>query len=192
MAMVDDNNYCLAVSTAKNSRGKSSIKSPPSTGSGKGFPKEEPPIIHCPPSIASLEQFSPQRRAWIQNWGNSNAELNDVLKSGQAWDTIESRFIHSGYSGYGNPNEATGLLFVKRKLRQSFSDGSKGWRCNHSPTSCVVMQVTNKATAKIFDVEWTLRVGNVERTSFSRTVVQGQLWPHRYDESLFVSINRMC
>ncbi|KAF9958628.1 hypothetical protein BGZ65_001303 [Modicella reniformis] len=52
---------------------------------------------------------------------------------------IESRHIKSGYN---NPNEATGLLFVK------------------------LIQVTNKATTKIFDVEWTLRVGNVERTSY--------------------------
>ncbi|KAK3804601.1 MAG: hypothetical protein J3Q66DRAFT_446266 [Benniella sp.] len=140
MAKVDDNHYCLTVSTAKNSREGSSIKSPTSTGSGKEFPKEESPIIHCPPSISSLEQFSPQRRAWIQNWGNSNAELNDVLKSGQAWDTIESRFIHSGYS---NPNEATGLLFVQ------------------------LIQVTNKATAKIFDVEWTLRVAGLTNLSAS-------------------------
>jgi len=29
-----------------------------------------------------------------------------------------------------------------------------------------VLQVTNKATTKIFDVEWSLRVANVERTSY--------------------------
>ncbi|KAG0239541.1 hypothetical protein BGX31_002726 [Mortierella sp. GBA43] len=88
-----------------------------------------------------MDRFSPQRRAWIQNWGAqyTNVELNDVLKSGQAWDTVEGRHTVSGYS---NPNEATGLLFVK------------------------LMQVTNKATTKIFDIEWTLRVGNVERTSY--------------------------
>jgi len=30
----------------------------------------------------------------------------------------------------------------------------------------IVMQVTNKATSKLFDVEWSLRIGNVERTSY--------------------------
>lgn len=29
----------------------------------------------------------------------------------------------------------------------------------------IVLQVTNKATAKLFDVEWSLRVCNIERTS---------------------------
>ena len=64
--------------------------SPLSTGSGKVFPKEEPPIIHCPPSIPSMEQFSQSRRAWIQGWGhqNTNADFGDVLKSGQAWDAL--------------------------------------------------------------------------------------------------------
>ncbi|KAF9112635.1 hypothetical protein BGX27_003023 [Mortierella sp. AM989] len=143
---VDNNTHYLSVSTAKTLQGNGHGGSPISAGSGKIFPKEEPPIIHCPPSISSLEHFSPQRKAWIQNWSlNSNAQLNNVLKSGQAWDTVdETHFTNQNLvnSAYNNPNEATGLLFVK------------------------LMQVTNKATTKIFDVEWSLRVGNVERTSY--------------------------
>lgn len=32
-------------------------------------------------------------------------------------------------------------------------------------SNLLVIQVTNKASNKIFDVEWNLRVGNVEKTS---------------------------
>ncbi|KAG0308302.1 hypothetical protein BGZ98_008378 [Dissophora globulifera] len=83
-----------------------------------------------------MDQFSPQRRAWIQTWGqhNVNTELSNVLKSGHAWDSVDPN--------QSTPIEAAGLLFVK------------------------LMQVTNRATSKIFDVEWSLRVGNVERTSY--------------------------
>lgn len=126
VAIVDDNKHCLSVSTGKDSRGGGPIKSPPSTGPGKAFPKEEPPIIHCPPSVSCLERFSPQRQAWIQNCcsSNTNVELHNVLKSGQAWDTIEDRQITTGYN---NPNEATGLFFVKRKFRQSLMHIRSGY-----------------------------------------------------------------
>ncbi|KAG0336884.1 hypothetical protein BG000_006046 [Podila horticola] len=157
--------------------GKSSLKSPLSPtafrGSG-GLPvREEPPLVHCPPSVASPEQFSPERLAWVKDCiyqpAYSQPQHGNALKaSGHAWDTIEGAnhdggHFHNGHSGtrsideispthnypghcfgrsgYNNPNEATGLLFVK------------------------LMQVTNKATTKLFDVEWSLRVGNIERTS---------------------------
>ncbi|KAF9357262.1 hypothetical protein BGX26_004005 [Mortierella sp. AD094] len=144
--IADSDTHHLSVSTAKASQANGRGGSPISAGSGKIFPKEEPPIIHCPPSISSLEHFSPQRRAWIQNWPQTpSAQLSNVLKSGQAWDTVdETHFTNQNLvnSAYNNPNEPIGLLFVK------------------------LMQVTNKATTKIFDVEWNLRVGNVERTSY--------------------------
>ncbi|KAG0273593.1 hypothetical protein BGZ95_010604 [Linnemannia exigua] len=151
-----------------NSGGKST--GPISPGASKIFTKEEPPIVHYPFSVSSLDQFSPQRRVWLQNClsphGGSTgggvtgvdggltgsmaaatvAVLNpNVLKSGSAWDTIEDHHVqvfNKQATAYNNPNEATGLLFVK------------------------LMQVTNKATSKLFDVEWSLRIGNVERTSY--------------------------
>ncbi|KAG0085265.1 hypothetical protein BGZ93_004265 [Podila epicladia] len=157
--------------------GKSGPKSPLSPiafrGSG-GLPvREEPPLVHCPPSVASLEQFSPERLAWVKECiyqpTYPQPQNSNVLKSsGNVWDTVEGAshgggHFHNGHSGarstdeitlthnypghcfgrsgYNNPNEATGLLFVK------------------------LMQVTNKATTKLFDVEWSLRVGSIERTS---------------------------
>ncbi|KAG0378528.1 hypothetical protein BGX24_003561 [Mortierella sp. AD032] len=89
----------------------------------------------------------------------------DVLKSERAWDVITATgtggtggadgrgFSHQGSAdlvipgrdflktGYYNPNEATGLALVK------------------------LMQITNRATSKLFDIECSLRIGNVERTS---------------------------
>lgn len=74
------------------------------------FPKEEQPaLIHCPPSVASLDQFSEERHAWVLqclNHGtiaakgavhgatakgpNGVAGVNtDILKSQTAWDTAE-------------------------------------------------------------------------------------------------------
>ncbi|KAF9272085.1 hypothetical protein BGZ68_002756 [Mortierella alpina] len=102
----------------------------------------------------SLKQFSTQRRLWIQNCLHHNTvpQLNNVLKSEQAWDTVDESHLHRNgrqhpspigvKSTISHPNEATGLLLVK------------------------LLQVTNRATTKIFDVEWSLRVANVERTSY--------------------------
>ncbi|KAF9418000.1 hypothetical protein BGZ94_009810 [Podila epigama] len=156
--------------------GKAGLKSPLSPygfNRGGGFAtREEPPLVHCPPSVASLDQFSPERLAWVKDCiyqPTTYHNNNNVLKtSEQAWDTVDGHGHDHGHfpdnhncagstdelapthnypghsfnrSGYNNPNEATGLLFVK------------------------LMQITNKATSKIFDVEWSLRVGNIERTS---------------------------
>ncbi|KAF9383372.1 hypothetical protein CPB97_006507 [Podila verticillata] len=157
--------------------GKSGLKSPLSPSifrGGGGLPvREEPPLVHCPPSVASLEQFSPERLAWVKDCiyqpAYSQPHNGNVLKtSAHAWDTVEGAnhgggHFHNGHSGarstdeiapthnypghcfgrsgHNNPNEATRLLFVK------------------------LIQVTNKATTKLFDVEWSLRVGNIERTS---------------------------
>ncbi|KAG0039069.1 hypothetical protein BGZ82_009767 [Podila clonocystis] len=154
--------------------GKSGLKSPLSPtsfrGSG-GLPvREEPPLVHCPPSVASLEQFSPERLAWVKDciFQPAYSQPQNGKMSEHAWDTVEGanhggghfhnshsearstdEIAHThnypghcfGRSGYDNPNEATGLLFVK------------------------LMQVTNKATTKLFEVEWSLRVGSIERTS---------------------------
>ncbi|KAF9928987.1 hypothetical protein FBU30_001992 [Linnemannia zychae] len=124
-----------------------------SPGVSKVFAKEVPPLVHYPFSISSMDQFSPQRRAWLQNCLSPNGVTNmgegagaalnsSVLKSESAWDTAEDQLFSKSVAAYGNPNEATGLLFVK------------------------LMQVTNRATSKLFDVEWSLRIGNVERTSY--------------------------
>ncbi|KAF9334811.1 hypothetical protein BGZ91_010723 [Linnemannia elongata] len=148
-----------------NSHGGNKNAAPMSPGANKIFTKEEPPIVHYPFSVSSLDQFSPQRRVWLQNClspggiaatgevmatgtATTTAVLNsNVLKSESAWDTVEDHHLRQQHqlvkqAAYSNPNEATGLLFVK------------------------LMQVTNKATSKLFDVEWSLRIGNVERTSY--------------------------
>ncbi|KAF9586677.1 hypothetical protein BGW38_010171 [Lunasporangiospora selenospora] len=124
------------------------LKSPLSPGSAKGFAKEyQPALVHCPLSVSSLEQFSPQRRAWIRGCVENHtlSPISNVLKSEHMWDTFDDNQFQSSQerisSAYNNTNEPTGLLLVKP------------------------MQVTNKATSKIFDIEWNLRVSNVERTS---------------------------
>lgn len=91
--------------------GKSGQKSPlsPSAfrGSG-GLPvREEPPLVHCPPSVASLEQFSPERLTWVKDCiyqpAYSQPQNSNVLKtSGHAWDTVEGANHGGGhfYNGY--------------------------------------------------------------------------------------------
>ncbi|KAG0043145.1 hypothetical protein BGZ83_011782, partial [Gryganskiella cystojenkinii] len=82
--------------------GAGGYKSPQSpSGSSKVYAKEEPPVIHFPSSICSMDQFSPQRQTWIHS----------VLNT----------------------------------------DPTPSWE--------------QRATTKIFDVEWNLRVGAQERTS---------------------------
>ncbi|KAG9068802.1 hypothetical protein KI688_011088 [Linnemannia hyalina] len=148
-------------SNHSNSNGGNKNAGPISPGANKFFTKEEPPIVHYPFSVSSLDQFSPQRRGWLRNclspsgiaaaeeaMATATAVLNsDVLKSETAWDTVEGYHLRQQHqlakqAACNIPNEATGLLFVK------------------------LLQVTNKATSKLFDVEWSLRIGDVERTSY--------------------------
>ncbi|KAF9955836.1 hypothetical protein BGZ70_010102, partial [Mortierella alpina] len=72
--------------------------------------QEEPALVHCPPSVGSLDQLSSERQAWVreclaQNHPNSKPlpspqqqqqqqeqqqqQSGDILKSGRAWDTVE-------------------------------------------------------------------------------------------------------
>ncbi|KAF9155562.1 hypothetical protein BG015_009435 [Linnemannia schmuckeri] len=138
-----------------------------STISNSNNTNKEPTLVHCPPSVAILDQFSPERQNWVRECPNQslligigNALLGrDVLKSERAWDVVaptpgdgcpydlqsSADLVAPGRdflkTGYYNPNEATGLAFVK------------------------LMQITNRATSKLFDIECNLRVGNMERTS---------------------------
>ncbi|KAG0006452.1 hypothetical protein BGZ65_007858 [Modicella reniformis] len=178
------------ISIGKRSRASSFLKSPLSPGAfgignilgGRGFGgggscvgsfggdggriypdlADEPALVHCPVSVTSLDQFSPERHAWVKECLNPNSNhklkesphLNDVLKSEKAWNTVEGNryearsseelaasIMNFSKTGYNNLNEATGLLLVK------------------------LIQFTNRATSKIFDLECTLRVGGVERAS---------------------------
>jgi hypothetical protein len=126
--------------THSNSNGSSTKgASPISPGASKIFTKEEPPIVHYPVAVSSLDQFSPQRRVWLQNClspsgiastmgdgvgpagaGAVTATLNNnVLKTGSAWDTVENHRHHHQVVkpavAHNNPNEAIGLLFTKCK-----------------------------------------------------------------------------
>ncbi|KAF9434902.1 hypothetical protein BGZ76_007227 [Entomortierella beljakovae] len=151
----------------KRSRASSFLRSPLSPGAfggsyshGKIFPelKDEPALVHCPLSVASLDQFSPERYTWVRDCLNQNngksqstlpsSQLSNVLKSETAWDTVDGTYeaevspaLNFAKTGYNNLNEATGLVLVK------------------------LMQITNRATSKVFDIECSLRIGNVERTS---------------------------
>ncbi|KAI1317067.1 hypothetical protein EDD11_009050 [Mortierella claussenii] len=135
--------------------------------SGRVFPelmKEETALVHCPVSVASIDQFSAERYAWVKDClyqqgpkgaAAASIHLNSVLKSERAWDTVEGyganrsspeELIAPGLNtfakaGYINLKESTGLVLVK------------------------LMQVTNKASSKLLDIECNLRVGGVERTS---------------------------
>ncbi|KAK5815121.1 hypothetical protein F5H01DRAFT_380233 [Linnemannia elongata] len=154
----------------KLTKASSFLRSPLSPGAFNGsmriYPKqEEPALVHCPPSVATLDQFSPERQNWVRECPNQPlltgagpgpGQLGgDVLKSERAWDVVvpspgdgrqsSADLVAPGRdflkTGYYNPNEATGLALVK------------------------LMQVTNRATSKLFDIECNLRIGNVERTS---------------------------
>ncbi|KAF9935022.1 hypothetical protein FBU30_008515 [Linnemannia zychae] len=156
----------------KLTKASSFLRSPLSPNGFNGsriYPKqEEPALVHCPPSVATLDQFSPERQNWVRECPNQSLLIGagagvmgaDILKSERAWDVMGTG-IHNDSSGrsyessadltipsrdflktgYYNPNEATGLALVK------------------------LMQITNRATSKLFDIECTLRIGNVERTS---------------------------
>ncbi|GJJ68971.1 hypothetical protein EMPS_01317 [Entomortierella parvispora] len=124
----------LRVTTRKSGRRGSMIetgrtggyKSPQSPGSGKIFTKEEPPIMHFPSRVSSMDQFSDQRQAWIHK----------VLNTEPAWEHRNGQ-----YRSPVEAHDSTGLFLVR------------------------LMQVTNKASTKIFDVEWNLRVGSQEGAS---------------------------
>ena len=51
-------------------------KSPQSPGSGKIYAKEEPPVMHFPSAVSSIDQFSDQRQTWIHK----------VLNTEPAWE----------------------------------------------------------------------------------------------------------
>ncbi|KAF8941959.1 hypothetical protein BGZ47_007030 [Haplosporangium gracile] len=140
---------------------RSSVSPGGFSGSMRVCPKqEEPALVHCPPSVAIFDQFSPERQNWVRGClnqslltGTGNALLRgDVLESECAWDMVapslgdgRSYDLQSSADivapGYYNPKEATGLALVK------------------------LMQITNRATSKLFDIECNLRIGNVGGTS---------------------------
>ncbi|KAG0229850.1 hypothetical protein BGW42_001315 [Actinomortierella wolfii] len=154
-------NFSLADLSKKSSDSSlsSKLNSPgPKSPLGPGFnrvhsgPKNNIALIHCPRSVATLEQFSPHRLAWIKSClqeGNSLAQLSappSVLKTEHAWDTVED-------SHYG---EERGLNSTLGEISELMAQQAR---------------LHNSSTSKIFDIEWTLKVGNVERTSHpSRSV----------------------
>jgi hypothetical protein len=84
----------------KLTKASSFLRSPLSPGGFNGsmriYPKqEEPALVHCPPSVATLDQFSPERQNWVRECPNQslltaagNTSLGDVLKSERAWDVL--------------------------------------------------------------------------------------------------------
>lgn len=94
-----------AFSRRGSERGGNNSKSPHSPATGRVHPREEPPIVHCPLSVSSLEQFSTQRRLWIQNCLHHNTvpQLNNVLKSEQAWDTVDESHLHRNGRQHPSP-----------------------------------------------------------------------------------------
>ncbi|KAF9416606.1 hypothetical protein BGZ94_010173 [Podila epigama] len=138
-------------------------------GSSRGFAhKDDSTLVHLPPSIQRLDMMSLQRREWIQDFlqgtgssGGGNTEHPhlqvpqhgaNILRTESAWDTVDdslpkcnrTTILQSPSTGNNdgcNTNESTGLFVIK------------------------LIQVTNKASNKIFDVEWNLRVGNIEKTT---------------------------
>ncbi|KAG0361012.1 hypothetical protein BG005_009353 [Podila minutissima] len=129
----------------------SSAGSPISPGEfTKGIsPKIATSLIHLPPSINELDRMSPQRQAWVRSFldTTTSTQRSDIVRSESAWDVMDvspsKGHDRTTSSGQGVPNtfESTGLFIVK------------------------MIQVTNKASNKIFDVEWNLRIGNVDRIS---------------------------
>ncbi|KAG0085869.1 hypothetical protein BGZ92_008642, partial [Podila epicladia] len=129
----------------------SSAGSPISPGEfTKGIsPKIASSLIHLPPSINNLDRLSPQRQVWVRNFldTTTSTQRSNIVRSESAWDVMDvcpskghDRTI-SSEQVVPNTFESTGLFIIK------------------------MFQVTNKASNKIFDVEWSLRIGNVDRTS---------------------------
>ncbi|KAF9120066.1 hypothetical protein BGW39_011692 [Mortierella sp. 14UC] len=92
-----------------------------SPGASKVFTKEELPLVHYPYSVSSLDQFSPQRRVWLQNC---------LAPHG------------SGIIGVDGASGAAAAVALNANV------------------------LKNKATNKLFDIEWSPQIGNVERTSY--------------------------
>ncbi|KAF9360029.1 hypothetical protein BGX26_010679 [Mortierella sp. AD094] len=106
----------------RRSRASSFLRSPLSPGAfggsysyGKTFPelKDEPALVHCPLSVASLDQFSPERYTWVRDCLNQNSgksmstlppsQLSNVLKSEKAWDTVEGHYEDRNSEGVTAP-----------------------------------------------------------------------------------------
>ncbi|KAF9114333.1 hypothetical protein BGX27_011153 [Mortierella sp. AM989] len=102
----------------RRSRASSFLRSPLSPGVfggsysyGKVFPelKDEPALVHCPLSVASLDQFSPQRYSWVRDCLNQNSskplstlppsQLSNVLKTEKAWDAFEGQYENRNSEG---------------------------------------------------------------------------------------------
>ncbi|KAF9315631.1 hypothetical protein BG003_002851 [Podila horticola] len=129
----------------------SSVGSPISPGEfTKGVsPKIASSLVHLPPSINNLDRLSLQRQAWVRSFLDSTTSTQNttnVIRSEPALD-VSDVGPNKGYHGtssrqvVSDTSEPAGLFIIK------------------------MIQVTNKASNKIFDVEWNLRVGNVEKTS---------------------------
>ncbi|KAF8929537.1 hypothetical protein BGZ58_008871 [Dissophora ornata] len=129
------------------------------SGIGKAFSdlNDEPALVHCPLSVSTLDQFSPERYAWVRDCLFQNkpmeSQISNILKSERTWDTVDGHYESQSSellkapgadltkTGFNNLNEATGLVLVK------------------------LMQVTNRASSKICDIECNLRIGDIDRTS---------------------------
>ncbi|KAF9583696.1 hypothetical protein BGW38_008833 [Lunasporangiospora selenospora] len=183
----------LSIKTRKMGLG-SLVRSPLSpTGAtlkyGRLFPNEsptcpqeqQPAMVHCPPSVSSIDQLSPERRQWVRDclqpmndsmaasntqsrtFGQESLHMSgSIIKSGRAWDTV-GRHEQGRHQSMDDERVPAGVILN----RQSFT--KSGYRNTNEPTGLVLaklMQVSNKATSKVFDIECSLRVGNVERTSY--------------------------
>ncbi|KAF9974544.1 hypothetical protein BGZ73_002027 [Actinomortierella ambigua] len=163
----------------------SKLHSPgPKSPLGSGYkvnnvPKNNVALIHCPRSVATLEQFSPHRLAWIKSClqeGSSLAQLSappSVLKTEQAWDTVDDSHYGEERGLNSTLGEISELMAQQARLQNS-SQNRLGYNNLNEPTGLLLvklMQVNNKSTNKLYDIEWTLKVGNVERISHpSRSV----------------------
>ncbi|KAG0259238.1 hypothetical protein DFQ27_004189 [Actinomortierella ambigua] len=170
---------------SSNSSLASKLNSPgPKSPLGSGYrvhgaPKNNVALIHCPRSVATLEQFSPHRLAWIKSClqeGSSLAQLSappSVLKTEQAWDTAEDSPYGEERGLNSTLGEISELMAQQARLQNS-SQNRLGYNNLNEPTGLLLvklMQVNNKSTNKLYDIEWTLKVGNVERISHpSRSV----------------------
>ncbi|KAG0030929.1 hypothetical protein BGZ82_007195 [Podila clonocystis] len=139
-----------ALATGTTNSVHSSACSPISPGEfTKGAsPKMAPSLVHLPPSINTLDRLSPSRQAWVRSFldTTTSTQNSNIVRSESAWDVVDvspskGQDRTSSRQGVAETLEPTGLFIIE------------------------MIQVTNKASNKIFDVEWNLRVGNVDKTS---------------------------
>ncbi|KAF9374775.1 hypothetical protein CPB97_011891, partial [Podila verticillata] len=137
-----------------------SAGSPISPGEFKGLSSKVASLVHLPPSVNNLDKLSPQRLAWVRSFLDTTPSTHNsnIIRSEPAWDVVN--VSPAGKEHHRTTSSSWKPEFCARSSKESID--------TLEPTGLFIIkmiQVTNKASNKIFDIEWNLRVGNADKTS---------------------------